>query len=47
MIQKLREGTFPEQTEKGKVLALLVFSVLSLQEVEHAGLALTGLDENK
>ena len=47
MIQKLREGAFPEWTEKGKVLVLLIFSVLSLQEVEHAGLTLTGLPENQ
>lgn len=47
MIQKLRGGAFSEWTEKGKVMVLLFFSVLLLKEVEHAGLALSGLPENQ
>jgi len=47
MIQKLRGGAFPERMGKGKVLVLLFFSVLLLEEVEHAGLSLTGSCENQ
>lgn len=47
VIQKLRGRAFPEQTEKGRILVLLVFNFLLLEEVEHTGLALTGLPENQ
>lgn len=47
VIQRLRKGTFPEWTGKGKVLNLLFFSVLSLKEVKHAGLAVNGSPENQ